>query len=51
MADKDKKNDDAKAYFGKYDTIEEAEKGFAELNKKLAEQSKELGTMRKQVTE
>ena len=28
MADKDKKNDDAKAYFGKYDTIEEAERAL-----------------------
>ncbi len=51
MADKDKKNDDSKAYFGKYDSLEEAEKGWAELNKKLAEQSKEVGAFRKQMTE
>ncbi len=51
MADKDKKNDDTKAYFGKYDSLEEAEKGWAELNKKLAEQSKEVGAFRKQMTE
>lgn len=51
MPKDEKKNDEQKAYFGKYDSLEEAEKGFAELNKKLAEQSKELGTMRKQVTE
>lgn len=51
MADKDKKNDDSKAYFGKYDSLEEAEKGWAELNKKLAEQSKEVGAFRKQMAE
>ena len=43
MADKDKKNDDSKAYFGKYDSLEEAEKGWAE--------SKEVGAFRKQMAE
>ena len=50
MADKD---DDKKAQkqliFGKYETMEEAEKGVAELNKKLGEQGSQMKELRKQL--
>lgn len=48
MADKVDKVDKKDLLFGKYETMEEAEKGIAELHKKFGDQSKQLGELRKQ---
>jgi len=50
MAEKDGQARDPKTgkFLGKYDTMEDAEKGYTELEKKLGEQGKSLGDTKKQ---